>query len=148
MWPFTKKLKIDEPPKLDAEYVERVVNAWGKRMETTEPSTFYDVSTLPYPKAEIERCLMAAIVITKGQPVNAHFKVALVGLADFQEEVGSEGLRLLPVVPKIDERDVEGMRAAARLIAAHGAQNEAKLEKLKALAAADQARYVATSARL
>nr|WP_281720945.1 hypothetical protein [Nitrosomonas nitrosa] len=148
MWPFSKKHKADEPPKLEAAHVERVVNAWGKRLETADPATFYDVSTLPYPKAEIERCVLAAMVIMKGQPMRDVLAAGLVSLADFQEGVGTDGLRLLPVIPKLDENDLEGIQNAARLIAAHGTQNEAKFEKLKALAAADQARYLAATRSL
>lgn len=148
MWPFTKKSKPDVPPRLDAAYVERVVNAWGKRLEDCDPATFYDVSTLPYPKIEIERCLMAAMVIMKGTPARGQMAAGLIGLADFQEDVGADGLRLLPVIPNLNENDPEGVRKAVQLIASHSAQNEAKLGKLKALAAADQARYSAASERL
>lgn len=77
---------------------QQVVADYGRYIERNPVShgtEIRDVTCLPHPKHDIKQALIAALLLETNEPRSACLKVALLGLADFQEGVGLEPLHAL-----------------------------------------------------
>lgn len=102
---------------------EKIIQEYGALMERTPPlpTRIEDVSALPHPKEEILDALLQEIVRRHPQHISDAMRAGAISLAQYQPGVGNDPLEMLGVdVAKLqlpNERDVEALRAQAKLIA-------------------------------
>lgn len=67
-----------------------VVAAFGEVLERSDPgpSAVADVKSLPYPKEEIKRAILAMLMVAADHQTREHLKVAYLSLAHWQNGVG------------------------------------------------------------
>lgn len=75
------------------ERLEEIIQTYGKVMQETDGTSFYDVSVLPYSKNEIFIALLAAIKISDDNQTKEHLKAGLISLAHFQEDIGNTPIK-------------------------------------------------------
>jgi hypothetical protein len=102
---------------------EKIIQEYGALMERTPPlpTRIEDVSALPHPKEAILEALLQEIVRRHPQHISDAMRAGAISLAQYQPGVGNDPLEMLGVdVAKLqlpNERDVEALRAQAKLIA-------------------------------
>jgi hypothetical protein len=101
---------------------EKIIKEYGALMERTPPlpTRIEDVSALPHPKEAILDALLQEIVRGHPQHISDAMSAGAISLAQYQPGVGNDPLEMLGVdVAKLqlpNERDVEAVRAQAKLI--------------------------------
>ena len=115
---FKRKEKETSNQEIDADEINEIVNSYGKLLENTDPTSFYDTKMLPHGRDKTLKALVISIKVCDDTKILEMLNTGLLLLFHFRDGIGDNPIKnpdhIFPSMDEIDKMTIEDIQNDAK----------------------------------